>query len=239
MRGIAIGVIASSANSGITRFVFTKTITADIINTDYNLFTTWLSAAGWDGITPVDATVTIQSGVGIYGNGAASTATALPIVGIPANSVINIVNNGMIVGAGGGGGDVFTPGYSGSPGIQLASIGSPTNIYITNNGTIAGGGGGGGGGGNSTNTITCGGGGGCSLGAGNTGWTRNGSNGTKTSGGSGGYHSGSYYGGYGGNLGSDGSSGNKTSGGQAGAYVYGNRYATWLVTGTRLGIVVQ
>ena len=118
----------------------TLEITAD--TADYNLFTALGSP-----ITPITARIVIASGVTISSTGTSNLA--LTISGFPAGSVIYLVNNGTIVGAGGAGGDRV----AGTGPAAKFGIGGGTALYtrntvkLTNNGTIAGGGGGGGGGG--------------------------------------------------------------------------------------------
>jgi hypothetical protein len=146
--------------------------------------------------------VTIASGVVI---GSVSTsAPALDIASFPSGSVINIINNGTIVGAGGRGGDGGNcvddgswglPGTPGSPGAAALRVQSPVNI--TNNGSIWGGGGGGGGGGGASfkgfDSGGSGGGGGAGslagaggAGGAGSGWGDAGTTGTLLNGGTGG-----------------------------------------------------
>lgn len=124
-------------------------------------------AAGWDGLIPLRATVTVNTGVTVY----SPTVSAATIIfnGVwPAGSTAVLINNGNIYGCGGRGGDgagghniqyyndawgyvVVTynvpysagnEGQTGGPAVYVKDI----NLVITNNGTIAGGGGGGSGG---------------------------------------------------------------------------------------------
>jgi len=144
------GVGASPATISITNLSgksneFTFSITSN--QTNANLRTLAL-AAGWPGTAKVVAT--INSGIYISSN---STGTAgLTINGSFPNGV-SLVNNGFIVGMGGGGGNgafrlvnTVTGAASGaSGGLALAVT---VAVTITNgSGTIGGGGGGGGGGG--------------------------------------------------------------------------------------------
>jgi hypothetical protein len=124
----------------------TINITIPSSTTNFNLKTALISA-GWDGITPVECTCTINSGVTVYSTSTGSYAWQTG-TGYPADSLLSLVNNGTILGCGGNagaGGDVTQSGNAGSAGgpALLASV----EISITNNGRIAGGGGGGGGGG--------------------------------------------------------------------------------------------
>ena len=90
--------------------------------------------------------LTINGGVMAY---SPSYAPAMDVgVGWAAGSIINIINNGYIVGLAGGGGapagtDLGTPGNPGSPGGPALYCGGQ-RVVITNNGVIGGGGGGGG-----------------------------------------------------------------------------------------------
>lgn len=148
-------------------FVFTETIS---INTsDYNLRTK-LTNAGWDGEQDVEATITINPGVNVYGT-PISLAAFLINPGLPTNSTVSLTNRGSIIGrggAGGVGGGVSWPGnYTTGPngkggttsipdpitaveGAQGQSGGTAVRvsspITINNLGSIIGGGGGGGGG---------------------------------------------------------------------------------------------
>ena len=169
---------------------------------------------------------------------------------------LNVYSGNYIVGAGGAGGaSNGGAGGAGGPALILRLI-----SYITNNGTIAGGGGGGGGGGygysngcqqdgcchQTCYTATANGG----VGGGGAGKiAASGASLLSGDGGGAGYNSSSGNqtassgdGGSGGDLGkkgADGTNGNGTpyagGGGAAGNYITNNTYATWLVTGTRIG----
>jgi len=121
-------------------FQFIKTFTSNV--QEYNLRTDLL-ANGWDGVMPVSATLTVNSGIYIWSN---STSTAAFNTGtIVSNSIISIINNGYIIGKGGNGGSVPTSNRTGSAGLNggpAMNINYP--VSITNNSYIAGGGGGGG-----------------------------------------------------------------------------------------------
>ena len=144
--GVPTGTISMNDLRGKSYyFFFTPTISANTAN--YNLKDAAI-AAGWNQVAPLNATVTINSGVYVY-----STSTgyyAFQIVStFPSGSVISLINNGIILGMGGSGGtggnasalSNATSGNSGGPALYVQY---PTTI--TNNGVIAGGGGGGGGG---------------------------------------------------------------------------------------------
>ncbi len=222
-------------------FFFNKVISVDTGN--YYLYSDAVSA-GWDQATPLIATVTINSGIVVYGSGGASESvggTAFIVAALPGGSAVSIINNGTIVGGGGGGGSYVnssdgTNGASGGTGLSLAAA-----TTITNNGTIAGGGGGGGGGPYGFGGAK--GGGGAPFGNGGL------NNGTYTTGiadatintpGSG-VPPGETWAGNGGNYGLSGHNGvdhlpyHGGLGGAAGSAVVGNSYATWLATGTILG----
>lgn len=123
-------------------FVFQATIAANTNN--YNLRAAAV-AAGWPTGIPLQATVTINSGVVV---GSASTGTVAFDTGVtfPVGTILSLINNGTIAGAGGNGGysapnTNATNGAPGGPAVTAQQA-----ISITNNGTIGGGGGGGGGG---------------------------------------------------------------------------------------------
>ena len=234
-------------------------ISATIASNTYDVdFRAKLIAAGWDGTTPVNGTVTVGAGVWI---GASSTASpALSIAGsFPAGSTLTLVNNGHISGAGGNGASGWCTGGSSSSGCygtaswSYATAGgdairASVPVSIQNNGYIWGGGGGGGGGCNGLGGGGGGGGGfnpgggGHGLG-GNAGW-----GGTATMGGNGDGTScnttgagwavqdgqeGACGGGPGYPGGTDGGC---PAGGAAGHYIVGNGYVTWTASGTRLGL---
>lgn len=214
----------------LSKNIVNLTISADTQN--YNVKTA-VGGSYIAGFTTVN--VTINSGIYV---GSSSTSTfALTVNGFTTGDVVNIINNGYVVGAGGNGGNGGTDGgaTTGTNGGNALSLSFTTNI--TNNGTIAGGGGGGGannggrtygsclGGGSAYTGAGGSGGAGYTPGSGGTG-SPAGSSGTKTSGGGTGIA--------GGGLGQKGTSDN-TSGGNGGYYIVGQSYANWLVNGTRLG----
>jgi hypothetical protein len=181
--GTVWGPIAEAPSTNLT-------IASDATN--YNIFT----AAG-SPTSAVTLILTINSGVKV---GSFSTATPGLTTGtFPAGSVITIVNNGSILGAGGAGGigglanGAPGTGTAGSTGGPALSLSYP--VTITNNGIIGGGGGGGGGGVALTSKYSVsyggGGGGGCGYvaGTGGTGGSAGasrGSSGTSSAGGAGG-----------------------------------------------------
>lgn len=130
MSGMLCMLVGSSS-----AFNFNATISAN--TTNYNLNTA-MTAAGWNGIDRVIATVTVNSSVYV---GSTSTSNPAFTVGVlPTASTVSITNNGYILGKGGNAG---TPnsgvGQNGGPAL---TIGYATTI--TNNNIIGGGGGGGG-----------------------------------------------------------------------------------------------
>jgi len=255
--GIASGAIKMSDGYGkSSQFAFS--ITSN--QTNANLRTLALNA-GWDGSSAVEAT--INSGVIITGNTAGNSTAAMTIDGSWPGGV-TIINNGVIVGRGGNGGDGGK--VTGSPSFGFTAYdGSPGNtggrallvtssVSINNAGTIAGGGGGGGGGaayyaysggggggGRSSLSNSSGGGGGEGVYDGQPG-----GGGTFSSAGSGGASGGgsASSGGAGGNWGSSGANGGNSpsraggAGGAAGQAANGNSNITWIATGTRLGPIV-
>ena len=153
------------------RFLFNDIVAANAEN--YDVKTSALNA-GWDGSSPLDATITINSGIYVYSS--TTSAPAFSYAGIPSASEVKLFNNGYILGKGGhGGGDVSyadpysagsTNGWYGGPAIVLQSV----PLFITNNGYIAGGGGGGGCGINANAGGSSGGGGGAGGGPGGNSW---------------------------------------------------------------------
>lgn len=255
--GKTSGQISMSDGHGKSaNFVFNQTITTDTAN--YNLREAAV-AAGWDSVTPLVATITINPGVVVYANSTSAYAFDTGVA-FPGGTTLALVNNGYIIGMGGNGGDgesihtTSTHGTDGGPALRAQQA-----ITVTNNGTIGGGGGGGdgslsvydlqyypynsgggGGGGRSGRVNSIGGSGGSGGSAGTFSAGGNGGNGGGT--GSGG-------GGSGGNWGQTGSAGrahpaglpyNGTTDGRGaagGAAVVGNAFITWNATGTRMGTV--
>ena len=227
-------LIGGEISQGYNTMVINAVVSANVNSID---FRTKILASGWDGVSPVTATLTINSGV--YIGATSSSVYSLTITGsFPSGSTLNLINNGHISGAGGTGGGDMAVGGSGGDAVQ-ATI--PVNI--TNNGDMWGGGGGGGGGQGRHSQSTAGG-----AGAGrvpgvavSTFYAA-----TSTVGGAGQPSSSGYTaGGGGGNIGLGGGAGggngyyggSGAAGGLAGRYIVGNSNVTWLVTGTRLGRV--
>lgn len=207
-------------------FVFNKTISGDVAN--YNLKQDAINN-GWNQVTPLSATITINSGIVVYANSTSAYAFDTGN-GFPAGSVLSLVNNGFVIGMGGDGGAYNSSGSPGGPALRAQAA-----LRITNGGTIGGGGGGGGG-----TTSGWSGGGGGRTGRVNSG----GGQGYQDAGGIGTFNSagqgGNYAGGDGGDWGSYGNTGDGGNGGWGGAggeAVVGNSNITWLATGTRMGSI--
>lgn len=249
MAGILHSIIAPFGAAGTAIIFVNDTANVNLRNI--------LLANGWDGISVVTQTVIIESTAKIY-----STSTSTPAFdtgSLPVGSVINITNNGYILGKGGRGGNSARPnGLAGSPGGTALKVQATTNL--TNNGIIGGGGGGGGSGGMGTRAsspgfrIDDGGAGGGGIGNGEGGaplpYSYAGGNATLLLAGAGGPAivssgaggNGGFYGasGIAGNPGSDQQAGHDNPGGPGGApgkAVEGNSNITWLVTGTIYGAV--
>jgi hypothetical protein len=146
-------------------FLFIRTISTNQV--DYNLNTA-LTAAGWNGLTPVVANITIASAVQFTAS--ANTIPAFTVGSLPTGSSVYITNNGYIVGRGGQG---VGKGYPTSSSYNLTapstangglalSVSSAVSIDNTN-GTVGGGGGGGGAGGAQSADCSCTGCGGVAL----------------------------------------------------------------------------
>jgi hypothetical protein len=146
-------------------FLFFRTLSTNQV--DYSLNTA-MTAAGWNGTTPVVASITIATGVQVTAS--ANTGPAFTVGTLPTGSSVYITNNGYIVGRGGQGvGKGFptntsynlTAPTTANGGLAL-SVASPVSIDNTN-GVVGGGGGGGGAGGATSDDCSCSGCGGVSL----------------------------------------------------------------------------
>ena len=216
-----------------TGFVFRQTISADTSN--YVLRAAAI-AAGWDGVVPLDAEVTVGSGIVLSANSTSlygfDTGT-----GFPAGTTLKLIMPGYVCGMGGAGGAMYTAGSNGGPALRAQYA-----ISIDAAGGVIGGGGGGGGGG------VIGGGGGGRSGRTDAAVASGGASGTFSSGGSGGYGGAAGGttglgtddlwtggGGGGGGWGASGGTAGSYAGGTGGAAVVGNSYITWINTGTRYG----
>ena len=188
-----------------------------------------LMAAGWDG-DAAEIVLTINSGVKIGSVSAATPSLILPA--FPAGSVVTLVNNGKIMGAGGNGGagaPVRGTAQPGRPGGTALRVQSP--ITIQNAGQIYGGGGGGGGSGwwsiKDDSIAGASGGGGAGI---VPGLTTEGQP----------YNSDWVGAGAGGGPGAPGTAGASdqgvgAAGGAAGFFIIGNNHVTWSIAGSRLG----
>lgn len=140
------GMIAMSDGYGKSlNFIFNDIVSSDV--TYYNLKAKAI-AAGWDGIVPLVATVTIQPGVVISSDNI-NYAAFYTGVGFPSGTALTLINHGYICGMGGRGGWMGDP-YGLDSGVYYVEYGGPAlwadaPISINNLGVIAGGGGGGGG----------------------------------------------------------------------------------------------
>jgi hypothetical protein len=139
---LAVSPLITITDSSTTPpYIFTKTISAD--TADYNLQLDAL-AAGWNGILPLRATITISAGVYVYASTTSGYGFRTGTASLPGASTVTIVNRGYIVGKGGNGGNGQSQGGSASGGGN-----GGTALYvnvatsITNIGGIYGGGGGG------------------------------------------------------------------------------------------------
>lgn len=123
-------------------FAFSQTISTQV--TAYNLITE-ATAAGWDGVSPIIATIAITAAGSVVGGAGAGLAFDVPA--LPNGSLVTIVNDGYIAGgggAGGAGGAYTGSATSGQQGGTALRTRMP--LVLKGAGSIAGGGGGGGGG---------------------------------------------------------------------------------------------
>jgi hypothetical protein len=124
-------------------FDFNPTISTN--TTNYSLYNAARSA-GWDGVAPLRASVTVGAGVWVGGSSTGNYAFSTGS-GFPAQSTLKLTNNGAIVGAGGAGGsgceNAFCSTAVGGNGGPALYAQYP--LTVVNNNVIAGGGGGGGG----------------------------------------------------------------------------------------------
>ena len=217
-----------------TGFVFRQTISADTSN--YVLRAAAI-AAGWDGVVPLDAEVTVGSGIVLSANSTSQYGFDTGS-GFPVGTTLKLIMPGYVCGMGGAGDSGSSGGSAGGPALraQYAITIDASGGVIAGGGGGGGGAGGGGGGGRSGRTSSAGGGGGAAAGTfssgGKGGGTYAGNGGTTGPGGDGDI----YYGGGGGGWGAKGGNGGLGgNGGSGGAAVVGNSYITWINTGTRYG----
>ena len=114
---------------------------SEIISTNrsnYNVRSAAVSA-GWDQVKPLNASVTVSSGV-VLGSISGAVPALVVDSSFTSGTTINLVNNGFIVGRGGSGS--ASAGATAEAGGPALRVDWPT--FITNSGTIGGGGGGGG-----------------------------------------------------------------------------------------------
>jgi hypothetical protein len=101
--------------TSVNTFSFIATISSN--TTSYNL-ATQATAAGWNGVAPLIANVTINNGVVVSGTGN-GTSSAFVISGLSLKSIITINNSGTITGSGGAAGSngsgAGTSPYPGNP----------------------------------------------------------------------------------------------------------------------------
>lgn len=213
---------------------------------------------GWDGYAPLFVTAIIDPAC-IIGSVYAGANYAFKVPNLPAGSNVTIYNYGIIVGAGGLGGNGaqdYVGGHQatvgGTGGHSFVTLSGSGVVTIYNYGTIVSGGGGGGGGGWGNVAGDYGGGGG-----GGAGWSGgigglggpSGASGVMTTGGAGsaGTSAGAGKGGTGGAWGGTGSTGANgvtanlgAAGGAPGNAVTNNANITWIggLGGTILGTVV-
>lgn len=222
-------------------FVWRPTISADATN--WVLYSQAI-AAGWDGVVPLDAIVTVGSGIVLSANSTSAYGFDTGS-GFPVGTSLKLIMPGYVCGMGGAGGATNTAGSNGGPALRAQHA-----ITIDAAGGVTAGGGGGGGG-----SYGGGGGGGRSGrtdAAGGVGTGGNGASGTFSSGGTGGGGGGGAGGttgaGVDGSLGGSGGGGGwgavggkgyggTYAGGAGGAAVVGNSYITWINTGTRYGAI--
>jgi len=126
-------------------FQFIKTFTSNV--QEYSLSSD-LVANGWDEVTPVQAIITVNSGIYVWSDNI--SVPAFNTGYIAPGSTISIINNGYIIGRGGDGANsVVSNTYNVTPPAAQAG-GNAINlnypVSITNYSYIAGGGGGGRGG---------------------------------------------------------------------------------------------
>lgn len=114
---------------------FTTTVTSNVQN--LNIWS-WLVSVGWDKNIVVE--VTVAAGVYVWSD--ATNLPALTTGGVFPNG-LTIINNGYIMGKGGGGGFTASGVSSASPGGPAINL--TTNCTINNTAGYIGGGGGGGG----------------------------------------------------------------------------------------------
>lgn len=220
-----------------TGFVWRPTISADVTN--WVLYSQAI-AAGWDGVTPLDAIVTVSSGIVLSANSTSLYGFDTGS-GFPSGTSLKLIMPGYVCGMGGAGGATNTAGSNGGPALRAQHA---ITIDALGGVTAGGGGGGGGsfwgggGGGRSGRTNAVGGSGsypgaGGTFSSGGAGGAGGGAGGTTGPGGAGSIS----VGGGGGGWGASGGTAGSYAGGTGGAAVVGNSFITWINTGTRYGAI--
>ena len=124
--------------TSVNTFSFTATISSN--TTSYNL-ATQATAAGWNGVAPIIASITVNNSISLSGTGdTTSSALILPST-IPTKSIITLTNNGTIYGAGGAGGRTnYSGGYEEAGNVDGIGFGGdvPSNPYGDSNPAISG-----------------------------------------------------------------------------------------------------
>ena len=143
------------------RFIYNVTFNSYYVDT--NLFS-YVVAAGWNQLVPVTINCTIGPSGVMYASGTNRYALMVYTYSWPPGSVLNLTNNGLILGRGGAGGAGYGYyiAYGTSPHGETGGPAMYFNIVtnMVNNGIIGGGGGGGGGGYDGDSSFAGGGGGG-------------------------------------------------------------------------------
>ena len=109
--------------TSVNTFSFIATISSN--TTSYNLYNA-IIAAGWNGVAPVLASITINSGVVVSGTGN-GTSSAFIINNLPLKSIITINNSGTVTGSGG------SAGYKTSNSSAQSYPGNYTGSFVTPN----------------------------------------------------------------------------------------------------------
>lgn len=133
--------------TSVNTFSFLATISSSTAS--YNLSTA-ATAAGWNGVAPLMVSLTINSGVSLYGTGNTTSSALILPSNIPTKSIITLTNNGTIYGAGGsagrnnqGGYDEQAGNYGGTAGLGGSVPSNPygdSGGYPAQNGSSGGGG---------------------------------------------------------------------------------------------------
>mgnify|MGYP006288379547 CR=1 FL=1 len=106
-----------------TRNFYTVFATVSSNTSSYSVYTAAV-AAGWNGVTPLKFTITINAGVTISGTGN-GTSSAIVMASLPKNSVVTINNNGTVVGSAG------SAGYKTSNSGAVSYPGNYTGSFVT------------------------------------------------------------------------------------------------------------